>query len=357
MATRAAAGDQARLFLFVPTLGVALVAMLTGVRAGLLAAAVTIGGVTFLFATLPLPHELVMVRVLGVAVVAALLAWAIGSLRSTYRREAEERAAAQALAEQLSREKERAERAVTARDEVLALVSHDLKNPLAAIVTTADLLERRCDARAPELARHARTIRENALGANRLIGDLLDAASIEAGRLSIDVRPAAVDAVAQEAVDRIRPLAEAAGVALALQVPDGRLEVACDPDRILQVLSNLIGNAVKATPRGGTIRVSVDSSPGEVRLVVTDDGVGIDPADLPHLFDRFRRGSTARYAGSGLGLAIARGIVEAHGGSIAVESAPGRGARFSLTLPYGGPADAAPRGPPAPGEAAQGSPP
>jgi signal transduction histidine kinase len=266
-------------------------------------------------------------------VVAVLVSAAAGSLRSAYRRAGEERAAAVAAAEQLACEKARAERAVDVRDQVLAVVSHDLKNPLATIGVTADLLERRCDRLAPELSRHARTIRQNVLGANRLIGDLLDAASIEAGRLSLHLRPATAGDIARDAVDRIRPLAEAAGLVVNLELPGPPVEVACDRDRVLQVFSNLIGNAVKATPSDGTIGVALEAAPGEIRFTVSDTGCGIDPEELPHLFDRFRRGRSAQYQGSGLGLAIARGIVEAHGGTIGVDSAPGRGTRFSFTLP------------------------
>ena len=331
------AGASAHQFLFVPILGVALVSLVGGVRAGLLASALSIAGVAVLFlepaGSLRVEGRFERVRLTGMGVVAVLVSAAAGSLRSAYRRAGEERAAAVAAAEQLACEKARAERAVEVRDQVLAVVSHDLKNPLATIGVTADLLERRCDRLAPELSRHARTIRQNVLGANRLIGDLLDAASIEAGRLSLHLRPATAGDIARDAVDRIRPLAEAAGLVVNLELPGPPVEVACDRDRVLQVFSNLIGNAVKATPSDGTIGVALEAAPGEIRFTVSDTGCGIDPEELPHLFDRFRRGRSAQYQGSGLGLAIARGIVEAHGGTIGVDSAPGRGTRFSFTLP------------------------
>jgi signal transduction histidine kinase len=353
------AGPSAHQFLFVPILGVALVSLVGGVRAGLLASALSIAGVAGLFLEpAGVEGRFERVRLAGMGVVAVLVSAAAGSLRSAYRRAGEERAAAVAAAEQLAREKARAERAVDVRDQVLAVVSHDLKNPLATIGVTADLLERRCDRLAPELSRHARTIRQNVLGANRLIGDLLDAASIEAGCLSLHLRPATAGDIARDAVDRIRPLAEAAGLVVNLELPGPPVEVACDRDRVLQVFSNLIGNAVKATPSDGTIGVALEAAPGEIRFTVSDTGCGIDPEELPHLFDRFRRGRSAQYQGSGLGLAIARGIVEAHGGTIGVDSAPGRGTRFSFTLPLApgegpgasgieaaGPMRAAPRAP------------
>jgi signal transduction histidine kinase len=339
LAMMAFAGEHAYQFLFVPILGVALVSLLAGVGAGLLASVLSIAGLAFFFfkpvGSFGVEGEFERVRLAGVGIVATLVSGAAGSLRTAHRRAAEERAAAVAAAEQLDREKTRAERAVQVRDEVLAIVAHDLRNPLATINVTAELLELRCNRLAPELARHALTIQSNVLGANRLIADLLDVATIEAGRLSLQLGPVAAGMLARDAVDRILPLAEAAGLKVELHVPDTSIEVTCDRDRVLQVLSNLIGNAVKVTPCGGAIAIAMEALRGEVRFTVSDTGCGIDPEELPQMFDRFRRGRSAQYKGSGLGLAIVRGIVEAHRGTIEVDSAPGQGARFSFTLPLG----------------------
>jgi signal transduction histidine kinase len=335
LAMMALAGGSARQLLFVPVLGVAVVSLVAGIPAGLITSGLSLAGLAFFGAGGPPWDEdrFELGRLIGVGVVAVLVSWATGSLRSAYQRAAEERSAAVVAAEQLAREKARAESAVRMRDEVLSVVSHDLKNPLATIQVTADLLERRCDRLAPELSRHARTIQQNVAGASRLIADLLDAASIEAGRLSLRPRAVAVETIARDAIERMAPLAQAAGLALELHARETQAEVTCDTDRVLQVLSNLIGNAVKVTPPGGTVGLSVEPLQGEIRFTVSDTGCGVDPEDLPHLFDRFRRGRSAAYKGSGLGLAIARGLVEAHGGAIGVDSAPGQGARFWFTLP------------------------
>jgi len=339
-ALHALAGGHAHQFLFVPVLGVAVASFVYGVRAGVVASAVSVvalahwvldGGSVRMS-----PFE--AVRLAGVGTVSLLVAWVTGSLRSAYRRAAAERAAALSAAEQLSLEKTRAERAVEVRDEVLAIVSHDLRSPVTATAVTADLLERRLDREAPALSRYARTIQRRADEMGRLIADLLDAASIEAGRLSI--RPCTLPAISlgRRAVERFQPLAEAAGIALELRVEEELPQIECDPDRILQALSNLLGNALKVTPAGGTVAVTIGASADEIRFTVSDTGCGIEAEDVPHLFERFRRGRSVKYEGSGLGLAIVRGIIEAHGGRVRVESAPGQGARFSFALPVTRPA-------------------
>jgi signal transduction histidine kinase len=166
---------------------------------------------------------------------------------------------------------------------------------------------------------------------DRLIRDLLDLSASDAGKLRVDMRSERLEPVLEEALVLFTTVAGEREISLGTGgVPLGR-EVRCDRERVLQVLSNLVGNAVRFAPRGGHVRIEVASSEREVAIAVRDDGPGIPPEDLPHVFDRYWRRDSRR--GTGLGLAIARGIVEAHGGRIHVESAVGRGSTFTFTLP------------------------
>ncbi|BDG02016.1 sensor histidine kinase [Anaeromyxobacter oryzae] len=222
-----------------------------------------------------------------------------------------------------------AQRAVRARDDVLALVSHDLKNPLEAVALSAALLLRKPDpARVP---RYAETIDRSVRRMDRLIRDLLDVSSMDAGRFRVVPRPERLGAIVDDALALLAPLAVERGIALAVEggVPE---EIRCDRERILQVLSNLIGNALQFTPPGGHVTVRLVMDAGRARVAVSDDGPGIAPEELPRLFDRYWRGRGSR-RGTGLGLSIARGIVEAHGGRIHVESQLGAGSTFTFTLP------------------------
>ena len=225
-------------------------------------------------------------------------------------------------------------KAVLARDEVLSMVAHDLRNPLGVIESSASLV------RDLPLSEEKKTelldiITESAEWMNRLIQDLLDVSRIEAGELAMERRRFRAEALLDEAVHLFRPLAEGAGVDLVLEVSHPLPEVEADPVRILQVLSNLIGNAVKFTPAGGRIRLVVtpEHEGKWVRFSVIDTGPGIALANMGRLFDRFWQAHSAHAAGAGLGLAISKAIVEQHGGTIAVESEPGAGATFHFRLP------------------------
>ena len=168
---------------------------------------------------------------------------------------------------------------------------------------------------------------------NRLIQDLLDVSSIEAGRFSFDKRPQPVASLVVEAIEAVKVQAAARSQHLESRLPEGNPQVDCDTDRVGQVLANLLGNAIKFTETGGTIIVRVEPRASDVCFSVADTGPGIPEPDLPHIFDRFWRDPNPARKGTGLGLSIAKGIVEAHGGRIWVESQVGQGSVFFFTLP------------------------
>jgi signal transduction histidine kinase len=224
--------------------------------------------------------------------------------------------------------------AVKSRDDLLALVSHDLKNPLSVVLLNLRLARRVALGEArealPELLESSRRSAERML---RLVQDLLDTASIEAGRLAIEPAPQAAEALVASALDLLRPIAARKSVLLRFRVPDKTPPVLVDRDRFLQVLGNLVGNAVRFTSSGGSVEVRAETRRGAVCFSVRDTGSGIAPKDLPHVFDRFWQARRTARGGTGLGLSIAKGIVEAHGGRIWAESVLGEGSTFSFTLP------------------------
>ncbi|WP_164015865.1 GAF domain-containing sensor histidine kinase [Pyxidicoccus trucidator] len=226
-----------------------------------------------------------------------------------------------------------AESATRLRQELLAMVSHDLRNPLGVITMTTSLL-------APLLAplngrarNHLDTINRSVLRMDRLIHDLLDFAAIEGGAFRLAPVPLAITTLMEQAAE-LGPLAHERGIGLELRPPTRDIAVRCDPDRIHQVFSNLVGNAVRFTPAGGVIQLAATPRENQVEMSVSDTGAGIAPEVLPVLFDRFQR-PPARVPGSGvgLGLCITRGIIEAHGGKLQVMSELGRGTTFTFTLP------------------------
>jgi signal transduction histidine kinase len=249
----------------------------------------------------------------------------------TERRAAEAERAHLLEAEQAARAA--AETALRTRDEVLAVVSHDLRNPLSVIDMCAVSL---ADRLAPEdeAARSlVRTIESSTQWMNRLIEDLLDVARVEAGRLALERQSHDLVRVISEATVMLEPLIAEKSLTLREDLPEQLPRASVDARRVVQVLENLVSNAVKHTAAGGEILIRADSTNGEVRIVVRDTGCGIPAENLPHLFDRFWQARGARRGGAGLGLAIAKGIVEAHGGRIWVESTLGVGSTFGFSLP------------------------
>jgi signal transduction histidine kinase len=227
-----------------------------------------------------------------------------------------------------------AQRAVRAREDLLAIVSHDLRNPLAVIAYNAGALQKALSAGSTEgAAKRVAAMTRSAAEMTLLVNDLLDAAKIDAGKFSVQPQRNDVTALVGEAVEAIRPLAEQKSLRVEAEVAAGLPTVVCDYAAILRTLSNLLGNAVKFTSAGGVIRARAEPGGGEILFVVADTGCGIPEDAIPHVFDRYWQAEHSRRAGAGLGLHIAKGIVEAHGGWIRAESKIGEGSRFSFALP------------------------
>jgi PAS domain S-box-containing protein len=243
---------------------------------------------------------------------------------------AEELATRAALAIDNARLYQQEQAAVRARDELLAIVSHDLKNPLAAILVSAGALSELLPVDDEPTRSRADVIRRAAQRMHHLIAQLLESAKIEAGRLPVERKAYAMGALIADALGPLDSLARTKALTLESRVTP--CEALCDRERVLQVLSNVIGNAIQFSPEGGAIVVEVEPVGGEVRVAVRDHGCGVALEEQPHLFERYWQGR-ARREGSGLGLYIAKGIVDAHGGRIWCESQPGHGSAFFFTLP------------------------
>jgi PAS domain S-box-containing protein len=226
-----------------------------------------------------------------------------------------------------------ANQAIQAREDVLRVVAHDLRNPLNAALLAAGSILNRDPQAPPAIRKSAEVIHRSIYRANRLIQDLLDVVRAETLRLQIDRKPTHPLELLGDATDAFLPIAADALLRLQVDAAGELPPVLVDGARILQVFSNLIGNAIKFTPAGGTIHIGAQTTDAEVCFWVTDSGPGIPAGDIPHLFDRFWQAQHGDRRGTGLGLAIAKGIIEAHGGRIWVESRLGEGTTFRFTVP------------------------
>jgi PAS domain S-box-containing protein len=222
--------------------------------------------------------------------------------------------------------------AIAARDEILAVVSHDLRNPVGTIAAAAELVadvplsqERRNE--------HLHTIRRAADRVNRLIQDLLDVAKIEAGKIVLDLSYEDMSELVKDTVAQAGWLAEQEGVKLLFEGEEMSIKAHVDRNKILQVMSNLIENALKFTPKGGRVTVSTKREGDNFLIAVADTGMGIEPQVLDNLFDRFWQGHREDGKGSGLGLTIVKGILGAHGTTVKVRTEIGTGSSFEFILP------------------------
>jgi PAS domain S-box-containing protein len=228
--------------------------------------------------------------------------------------------------------------AVTASEEMLGIVSHDLRNPANAVKMLArSILDESGAPLPPHVIERVTVIQQAAEQIDALIQDLLDTTRLAGGRLTVTPRVVNATAIVERSIDALRPLADAGRVELRVALPAGLPEVYADPDRMAQLLSNLVGNAVKFTPPAGLVTLSAHVDGDDVLFVVADTGEGISADQLPHVFERFyqagRSGRPVSRHGAGLGLPISRGIVEAHGGNIWIESMLGVGTTVRFSLP------------------------
>ena len=219
------------------------------------------------------------------------------------------------------------ERLVSQMQSLLSVVSHDLRNPLSSVLLTTALLMQNAD---PKARKHAGLIQSNADRMLRLVNDLLDLASLNAGRLEVTKKQESVEAILEDSLNVLRPLAAEKGIDLVARPASG--DVSCDRGRVQQIFSNLVGNAIKFSAPEGRVTMSARKDGDRVRFEVTDTGPGIATVDLGRLFDRFWQNDRGDRRGIGLGLSIAKGLVEAHGGQIGVESTVGAGSTFWFRL-------------------------
>jgi signal transduction histidine kinase len=238
-----------------------------------------------------------------------------------------------ALAVDSARHYDEARRATRAGQDLLAIVSHDLKSPLSVILLNVSVLAARSIAGDNLSLKHIESIQRAARLMNHLTEDLLDSAIIDANKIALQRKQLAVKTFVRDIVESIQPMAVGAEQNLTWDLPVQIPAIFGDPERLHRVFANLIGNAIKFNAKGGVIVVRARETGAVIEFSVADTGAGIAAEDVPHVFERFWRGSGTGRHGTGLGLAIAKGIVDAHGGQIWVHSAVGAGSTFFFTVP------------------------
>jgi signal transduction histidine kinase len=249
---------------------------------------------------------------------------------------AEELALRAALSIENARLFSEAQSAIKTREDVLAVVSHDLKNPVATMKLVAQIFRGFEDIDANKIWELASKVQRSADEMDALIDDLLDFARIQSGTFSVVPSLIGLSEVVMPVIERMGLQAEAKGQILEVESFANLPDISVDAHRIGQVVSNLVRNAINFTPQGGTIRVSARQEGQQILVCVTDTGSGIPKEHLLKIFDRFWRVPGTRKRGTGLGLSIAKGIVEAHGGTVWAESELGKGSSFFFTLPFDG---------------------
>jgi signal transduction histidine kinase/ActR/RegA family two-component response regulator len=229
-----------------------------------------------------------------------------------------------------------AERAGRIKDEFLATLSHELRTPLNAVLGWTRVL-RKGPGLSDELLNGLTVIERNARSQAQIIGDLLDMSSIISGKVRLDVAPVSLAALIEDTIETVRPAADAKGIDVVTRLDRAASTVSGDASRLQQVFWNLLANAVKFTPQGGEVVITLSQLGSQVEVAIVDNGEGIEPAFLPHLFERFRQADasrTRRHGGLGLGLSIVRQLVELHGGTVAAHSAgAGKGSTFRIRIP------------------------
>lgn len=255
--------------------------------------------------------------------------------RLLYRTQQDARRRAEALAEENARLFAEAQWATRARDRMLSVVAHDLRNPLALVAMGSEmLLQLQPNEEDSYALRTLSHILQATQRMQRLIEDLLDASRLEHGTFALRLAPVVLDELFQELEATFRPVADGGGIRLEIRGEPDPAPLFADGGRLLQVLSNLLANALKFSPEGGRVEVAWRAEGGALQVAVSDQGPGIPPESLPHVFGAFWQASGAERQGVGLGLWIARSIVEAHGGQIWVDSRPGVGTVFRFSVPW-----------------------
>jgi signal transduction histidine kinase/ActR/RegA family two-component response regulator len=333
-----ALGNVAPLLVF--TLSVMVAAWYGGLGPGLLATALSLLLGDYFFIAESAAERIEEVLFLGIGISISILSQVRLSLEAKRQQLLASEQEARKTAEDARRTAEdarrKAEDANRLKDEFLSTVSHELRTPLTAINGWALMLrEGRLDAAQSERA--LETIVRSARSQNQLIDDLLDVSRIITGKMGLAIVPLNLGLVIKAAIETVRPAAEAKGIRLSALIAPEAEEVSGDTERLQQVVWNLLSNAVKFAPNGGRVEVRLERADSHVEIVVADNGQGISPEFLPHVFERFRQedsGTSRQQGGLGLGLAIVRNIVELHGGTVhAASEGLGKGATFTVTLP------------------------